>query len=80
MKKTQCRAGLDQGRAVLVDLLRDLRGSMVPCVRIQGRDQHQAGLHELIYPILVGDDAPDAVIREGSRGVGQSILGAFIFT
>ena len=36
-EKTQRRAGLDQGRAVLVGLLRYLRGSVVPFVRIYGR-------------------------------------------
>lgn len=71
------------GRSDLVCLLGGLGRVIVTQGRVKAGHEHQGLVQELIYPLLVGDDADDAVLAERGRAVAeqpdrlQQVLGEY---
>ena len=49
--------------------LGNLGGLVVANVRVEGRDQHERLVHQLVDLLLVGLNAHHAVVSEGGAGV-----------
>ena len=58
-----------QSRPVLVGGLGNLGRLVVADVRVEGRDQHERLVHQLVDLLLVGLDTHHAVVSEGGAGV-----------